>query len=290
MLQCFRFETFEFLLNPHLVEKKEKKYMRARRCLSILCVPVLICMAVGAAAEFPGQSLDHCYASIDSLWADLDDRNLNFYGSIQDYYSHVSSDDSALTGVDVSLQEVDILETEMFLKPVIGKMKDPRRALDVAAGNGRISDLFLSRYFHKIDVIEASPHLLRELQSRMERHGSTLDNVLQVSVLDVVLPLGQQYDVIVLNWIGSHLKDDDLVALLTKCRKALSRRGAVFFKDNITPEFFWHSVNPLGIQRSIEHFEAIFAKAGLRARLDQKQTRWPAYLMQMHMFLLMKSY
>jgi len=179
------------------------------------------------------------------------------------------------------VHEIDIAGSKAFLESLESVGRD--RALDCAAGIGRISKHLLCPVFRITDVIEPAEHLIRVAKAELPPKGM---GEFQQSSLQTAL-LRHTYDVIAIPWAAAYLRDEDLIAFLSRCKSALHSAGAVFLKDNIS------SSNRRVVDRednsqirSDKQYKAIFASAGLTCFKECRQEPWPLDLHPAKMYAL----
>lgn len=257
-----------------------------------LLVILLICELLGvvAAESYPpklaGGTAEYCYNNVGDMVADMDVTENTFYSAVNRHYTTEPAVDSTMTGTSVELSDADLNETEAFLRKAILSMSTPRRALDGGAGIGRLTERILAKHFDKIDVIELVPLYIEKLKEKMQPYAGVLDHVVQSGLQDATLPVGEKYDLIVLNWVIQYLTDDHVVELFQKCRNALSERGVIFVKENMPEGNWFATLDPPAIHRSLEHYVHLFRRSKLFVHRRTKQQEWSEYLIPVGMFIL----
>jgi hypothetical protein len=100
-----------------------------------------------------------------------------------------------------------------------------------------------------------------------------------------------RYDLVVLNWVLSHLLDKEVVEILRKASRSLAPGGFIFVKDNVPRRLWYYSSTPtFGIHRTTPHLLHLFELAGLiEARQSQLQHKWIEGLLSLRMFALKKG-
>ena len=96
------------------------------------------------------------------------------------------------------------------------------RALDCGAGIGRVTKNVLLIAFDTVDMAELSERSLAAAPAYVGRDFERVERTYCVRLQDFVPDAGREYDVVWLQWIVGHLLDDDLVALLSRLKTALS--------------------------------------------------------------------
>lgn len=188
--------------------------------------------------------------------------------------------DGVLGGME-HVHEQDIRASREFLESLddVGR----ERALDCAAGIGRVAKYLLCPLFNITDLMEPVARLMETAKAALprERIGEFLECSAQQ------MTFRHKYDVIAIPWAAAYLLDDDLVAFLARSKTALRPNGVIFLKDNISSR---HNVtrdaDDHGLARSDKQYKAIFAKAGLVCLRERVQAGWPRDLFQAKMYAL----
>lgn len=136
------------------------------------------------------------------------------------------------------------------------KRTHPAKALDLGAGIGRVTSDVLLPLFDHVDLVESSSHFLEKAQKASARWRGIADSSkglrfykAGLQYFDPASPSGlfgkagaedlaEGYDVIWLQWVAGHLGQDDLVAFLQRCQKALRAsppedRAVIVLKENV---------------------------------------------------------
>lgn len=132
----------------------------------------------------------------------------------------------------------------------------PVKALDAGAGIGRVTSDVLLPLFDRVDLVESSAHFLEKAQKASAKWKGIPDKSkglrfykTGLQYFDPSSPsglfgqvgaedFGEGYDVIWLQWVAGHLGQDDLVAFLQRCQKALREgpaedRAFIVLKENV---------------------------------------------------------
>ena len=109
------------------------------------------------------------------------------------------------------------------------------------------------------------------------------DNALRVqnfyiSGLEDFMPEESKYDCIWFQWVLGYLKDDDLVKLFKRCKKALKPNGICVMKDNVSKLVVEFDKIDNCYTRPRQSFLDIIHKAKMRIISDDKQLNFPAEL------------
>lgn len=89
------------------------------------------------------------------------------------------------------------------------------QALDCGAGIGRITKNLLTRFFDKVDLVDQDPKFIEEAKNGLSEHPKV--GQFYCSGLQEFKPEEKKYDVIWMQWVLSHLTDEDLKGLLKRC-------------------------------------------------------------------------
>lgn len=78
-----------------------------------------------------------------------------------------------------------------------------------------------------------------------------------------------------MQWVFSHLNDQDAISFLSKAKAALNQGGVIILKENHCRVGFVVDKEDCSVTRSTELFKQLFAKAGLKVIKEQTQEDWP---------------
>lgn len=96
------------------------------------------------------------------------------------------------------------------------------RAIDCGAGIGRVTKNVLLISFDAVDMAELSERSLAAAPAYIGRDYSRVERTYCTRLQEFAPDAGRVYDVVWLQWVVGHLLDDDLVALLSRLKTALS--------------------------------------------------------------------
>jgi protein N-terminal methyltransferase len=179
------------------------------------------------------------------------------------------------------VHEDDIRESELFVKSL--KSVGRERALDCAAGIGRISKFLLCPLFKITDVMERSPQMIDFARASLP--AESVGEFILDSMEDFVPR--HDYDLIAIPWAAAYLQDADLASFLRRCKAALRDNGVIFVKDNVADgNDLFVSKADCSRTRSDSQYKKIFAKAGLHCIKERNQKEWPADLFRAKMYAL----
>ena len=98
-----------------------------------------------------------------------------------------------------------------------------KRGVDCGAGIGRVTADFLSTVCETVDVVEPIEKFANEVKGAAMAGSGQVGNV-YISGLEKWVP-EQQYDLIWNQWCLGHLKDQELVDSLERCKKSFTMDG-----------------------------------------------------------------
>lgn len=262
------------------------------------------------------------YQNLEQLWkeelfqdgaTDIYDKDKGWYGRAQHFWANEQPTIEGVSGTTDENSEADLRESKIFLKKVQsqnGIRPGIDRALDCGCGIGRVSENLLVKRFKTIDIIEPAPQMLKVACEKISKYNTPthqkLGRIYNTSLELADLPTEPTYDFIVVQWVSMYLTDNDLVAFLKKCKKALKngtvaepkgetnknatqndRTGVIFVKENIMHhESFLVGGGSLSLNRCDKHYKAIFNLAGLTLVAEQRQKQWPTHLLPLGMYIL----
>lgn len=218
------------------------------------------------------------------LQGDLYDKQTGWYGKAIHYWEKAPANLSGVLGGLDELHKVDVPETKAFLsKYLVGEHKR-ERALDCAAGIGRVTKHVLAPMYETVDVLEPLPHMLE--QAKTELKGLRIGQFILGSMEGTPLP-ANTYDLIMIQWAVIYLTDEDFVRFFAKCKQALRPHGYVVLKENCSlKEKFLVDKEDSSLTRSDGHYKALFKAAGLVVTAEEMQKNWPHDCIPVKMYAL----
>ena len=208
-------------------------------------------------------------------------RRQDWYEKTRRYWSDVEPTINGVLGGMEHVHEDDIRESKAFLEslPLLGR----ERALDCGAGIGRVSKLLLCPLFRTTDVMERSPQMLAAAKAALL--SESVGEFLEESIETVVFR--NSYDVIAMQWVAAYIKDDDLIAFLSRCKTALNPGGIIYIKDNVASDnHLFVTRDDFSRIRPDRDYKVIFDKSGLRCIREARQQKWPRDLCAARMYAL----
>lgn len=100
------------------------------------------------------------------------------------------------------------------------------------------------------------------------------------------LEFSESYDCIWIQWVFSHLSDEDAVHFLKRAKGALKPGGIIVLKENHCAKGFVVDKEDCSVTRSTELFKVVFEKAELKILREQNQADWPKDLFAVKMYAL----
>lgn len=224
------------------------------------------------------------------LKADVYDRESGWYGKSRKYWESVPANMSGVLGGLEEVHVLDITHTRNFLSCMFQSHPEHvrGRALDCAAGIGRVTKDVLAPVYDKVDLLEPLPHMLEEAKKLLADNHHVGEFILD-SMETVTLP-SNTYDLIMIQWAVIYLTDDDFVRFFAQCKKALRSHhggGFIVLKDNVAAKnAFVVDKEDSSLTRSDLHYKLLFKKAGLEVKMEEFQNHWPDNLLPVKIFAL----
>jgi protein N-terminal methyltransferase len=212
---------------------------------------------------------------------------MTFFGRIPEvdkalqYWQNAPATIDGVLGGMEHVHEMDIRESKAFLESLsrVGR----ERALDCAAGIGRISKHLLCPLFKLTDILEPFEHMMN--RAKAELPGESVGEFLSTSMQRLVFR--HTYDVVAIQWAAAYLTDEDLVSFLTRCKGALKPHGVIFLKDNVSSRDNRELDEDDNSQaRSDRQYKYLFASAGLKCVKERRQQEWPPELFEAKLYAL----
>lgn len=96
----------------------------------------------------------------------------------------------------------------------------------------------------------------------------------------------ETYDCIWVQWVLTHLNDEDNIAFLKKAQRHLRKGGVIVVKENASEKGFFVDKGDSSVVRSTLLWKVLFQQAGLRVLKEGLQTDWPEDLFEVRMYAL----
>jgi protein N-terminal methyltransferase len=223
------------------------------------------------------------FSSLSEVWnTDLD----QWYGKAMEYWSGQDASINGVLGGFGDLHPTDLAGSELFLNQLI--IPSTGRGVDCGAGVGRISQFLLSKKLATIDLIEPCSKLLEKAKTELPRtlKTSQIGNF-ECTPLQSWRPEENRYHIMWHQWVLLYLTDDDCVAYLERCKRALAEGGYICIKENVALKgTFLVDNDDNSVTRTLEQYKDLFARAGLRIVSQVRQGRWPTHLFPVLMWAL----
>mmetsp|Transcript_19310 Transcript_19310/g.62984 ORF Transcript_19310/g.62984 Transcript_19310/m.62984 type:complete len:237 (+) Transcript_19310:113-823(+) len=165
---------------------------------------------------------------ITELWAEVKAKQAWYAGGAAYWASTEPTNDGVLGGYG-RVHAADMKDSRAFVTPLL--VVKPKRALDVAAGIGRVSDGLLLDLCDRVDLLEECERFMQQARSQLAPAGDRVRFF--CSRMQDFVPEAGGYDLIWVQWCIGSLSDADLVAFLTRCKAGLATGGLIVLKDNI---------------------------------------------------------
>jgi len=207
------------------------------------------------------------------------DKDDKFYKEGAEHWAKIEPTVNGMLGGLGYLNNNDIKDSERFLKAVFKDRESLGKsyALDCGAGIGRITKNLLSRYFEKVDLVDQDPKFVEEAKIQLAENKSM--GQFFCSGLQEFRPEEGKYDVIWMQWVLSHVTDEDLKELLNRCSSALKEGGVIVIKENCTkgeePDI---DDEDSSVTRPFKGFINVFTEVGVKIIKFNKQKNFPSDL------------
>ena len=198
--------------------------------------------------------------------------------------------------------DIEVAASLKFLRQHLPGTDESRRALgltalDCGAGVGRVSKNVLGPIgVGTVDLVEPQAHMVAAARTNLGESGPRLRHAflrsLELFGMDESEP-GEQYDVIVVQWVMQYLRNNETLHSLKRLRRMLRRPPT----DGFPPVLFWkenYSGNDKSYPRSgdgsytrsdREHRQ-IFREAGWKVLVYEDQSPWAKGYVPVRMYLL----
>lgn len=244
------------------------------------------------------------YTRPEELWRNEqgpDGTHSGWYSKAVEYWDNQEPTYNGVLGGFGHLSDLDIRDSWELLKKAFKTQLEQaetsgRRlvAVDCGAGVGRVTEQLLLHHFHEVDVLEPSSTLMETAKRKLAASSTPAKSWpashsagrFFLQGLQDFAPEQQRYDCIWLQWCLLYLTDDDLLALLQRCKDGLKPDGIVFVKENVCRQGFIVDKEDNSLSRSNTYLLALFDKAGLTVHYNRKQRHFPKELYEVRMYVL----
>lgn len=210
-----------------------------------------------------------------------------FYVKAQQYWSGVDPTVNGMLGGFSQISAKELQSSKQFLDEIYRTKPCPERktALDCGAGIGRVTKGLLIPYFESVDMVEQDEHFCTSAPAYIgdtDRLGTVHNSGLQDFVFEA-----QKFDVIWIQWVLGHLKDQDLVDFFKRAQTGLKKNGLIVIKENFTSnDEIEVDETDSSVTRPLKYTKDLLTKAGLRVFKAKKQTAMPNGLYPIHMLAM----
>ncbi|KAI1056464.1 hypothetical protein LB507_002431 [Fusarium sp. FIESC RH6] len=209
-----------------------------------------------------------------------------------EYWESVDSNDNGMLGGVLttmpSVSRVDLQGSRTFLARLnvggkSGKEKIPR-VLEGGAGMdriGRITEGLLLKVADKVDVVEPVVKFTDVLKTK-----PGVGQIYNVGLEKWFPSEGECYDLIWIQWCIGHLKDEEVVQFLERCKSVLEKEhGVIVLKENLSTwgEDQFDELDG-SVTRQDEKFQELFERAGLKIVKADLQRGFPVELLPVKMY------
>ena len=203
--------------------------------------------AAKIAAEAAATAAREERTRLDRRWQDASERELWYEGGSKYWEQQTVGDNNGVLGgfADVHVQDTrDSLKfaRKLPLRPRGEADADggggggggdrPTRALDVAAGIGRVSGATLLTLCDRVDVQDGCGPFIDQARKDLAWAGPRVERFI-TETMQEFHPEGGRYDLVWIQWCIGSLTDDDLVEFLKRIRASLADGGVIVIKDNV---------------------------------------------------------
>jgi len=143
----------------------------------------------------------------------------------------------------------------------------------------------LLKHFDKVDLVEQNAKFLDQARAGyLAGMAERVDQWINVGLQDFN-PEADRYGAIWIQWVLNYLKDEDLVALLERCKRGIKINGMIFVKENIS-SVYTPDEDDSSATRTDEQFVELFQRAGLEILKTQFQPEFPKELFKVKLYAL----
>lgn len=162
------------------------------------------------------------------------------------------------------------------------KSKKLERGVDCGAGIGRVTEGLLSKECQVVDIVEPVEKFAAVVRNnRSLRKQGVVGDVYVTGLQDWQPAAGRKYDLIWNQWCVGQLTDAQLTAHLRRAGAALTEKGLVVLKENVSTNIHgedYYDATDSAVTRSEGKFRQIFREAGLKLVRSEEQLGFPKRL------------
>jgi protein N-terminal methyltransferase len=210
-----------------------------------------------------------------------------WYSKADQYWSVIitqaqDSTVNAVLGGFEHIHQPDINDSRAFISSIMKTQgMQSNYALDCGAGIGRVTKHLLLPMFSRVDLVEQCEKYVDAAWEYVDE--SRLENLYRIGLQDFT-PESGKYDCIWIQWVLSHLTDEDLISFLQRIKTGLAPNGVICIKENIKRKGFLVDKDDYSVVRSEKHFKLAFQAAGLRVVKHVLQKNFPEDLFKVKIF------
>ena len=223
------------------------------------------------------------------------DANISSTESIE-YWKSVNATVDGMLGGYPQISRIDLQGSANFLAKLRREHPAPsihgtlRRGVDCGAGIGHITAGFLGGVCDVVDIVEPIEKFAQEAKAVELSSNGTIGSV-YVKVLEDWEP-EHRYDLMWNQWCLGHLKDDQLVAYLNRCKGAVTIHGWIIIKENMSTDAAGKDIfdtTDSSVTRTHGKFQQPFEKSGLSLVKTEIQRGFPKSLFPVRLYALRHS-
>lgn len=137
------------------------------------------------------------------------------YNQAAEYWEKIEPSVNGMLGGFSSLTNIDARDSLRFLNSLKPHGIQPTHACDCGAGIGRVTEVTLSRFFNKIDIVEQNPAFVEKAKEELDiKIPGKVDKYIAKGLQDFV-PENGRYSVIWCQWVLSHLTDGKIGSFIS---------------------------------------------------------------------------
>jgi len=222
------------------------------------------------------------FESIEEIWTKEcnADKNLWYQKGSESWDSKDLTLESVLGFQE--LQQPDVEDSRLFLSEVFERFQiSKKRALDVAAGFGRVTKHVLLDYFDKIDLMDQCAKFVNYAPEFV--NSSKLEKCILAGVQNF-FPEQKVYSCIWIQWVLCQLTDEDLVEFLRRTKTGLEDNGIIVIKENVKNKKFLVHTDDWSVTRPETYLRSFIESAGLEIFFEKEQENFPEDTLRVKMF------
>ena len=208
------------------------------------------------------------------------------------YWNSIPTTVDGMLGGYPQISRIDLKGSANFLAKLRREhpsliQEAPLRGVDCGAGIGRVTAGFLSVVCDVVDIVEPVEKFANAIKD-VNMAGKGAIGQVYIMGLESWEP-EERYDLIWNQWCLGHLKDEQLVDYLLRCKNALTADGIIVMKENMSTEIEGQDVFDeldSSVTRSNEKFKELIKEAGLKCIKTELQRGFPKGLYPVRFYAL----